>query len=442
MTAPTSWRIHHVELSENLPALAAPADGRGVYLVFWWQGVPIGDEYVRAESLPIPAAELAEIASRAVTEGVGARLFGARFRQKAPLGTAQDEGAPSVDTDALGALDRPLARLTDALEPPADVSVSVVVCTRDRPQPLAQCLAALRALDPPPDEIVVVDNASVTDETRAVAQAAPGVRYVRESRPGLDVARNAGARASTGDVVAYVDDDVEVHPGWLTGLRRGFRAPEVLAVTGLVLPAELETEAQVAFETHWSFNKGFAPITYGPAFFEAGAGKGVPVWEIGAGANMAFRRTAFDRVGWFDERLDVGAAGCSGDSEFWFRILAEGGRCRYEPSAVVFHTHRRDLDALDQQIAAYMRGAVAAHLVQFEKYRRWGDLRRPFLAVPRYYLHLLRLRLQKGKGLRTRTLAPEVRGHVSGLLFYLRNRRPPPGATAPLVATSPGTDAA
>ena len=371
-----------------------------------------------------------ETAARAAADAVGARLLGPSFPE-VPSGLVEHEGGAAVDAAALVALDRPLARLDDALGEPPDLSVSVVVCTRDRPAPLARCLRALGALDPPPDEVVVVDNASTTDETRAVAEAAPGVRYVWEPRPGLDVARNAGARASTGDVVAYTDDDVEVHPAWLAGLRRGFQDPGVWAVTGLVLPAELETEAQVVFETHWTFNKGFVPLTFGPVFFEARAGRGVPAWTIGAGANMAFRRTAFERVGGFDERLDVGAAGCSGDSEMWFRILAEGGRCRYEPSAVVFHTHRRGLGELDDQIEAYMRGAVAAHLVQYEKYGRRGDLRRPALALPRFHLRLLRRRLRRGSDSRTRTLLPEVRGWASGFVYYLRHRQAPPGATAP-----------
>ena len=429
MSAPVGWNFHHVELSGGTPTLDAAPDGRGAYVVFWWRGVPIGDWYFSPDALPMRATELAELAARLVTDAVGVRLFGARFSRGMPPGVADDEVAPPLDVAALAALDHPLARVDRALDDElhgsdaASESVSVVVCTRDRATSLARCLRALQALAPPPDEIVVVDNASATGATQAAAEAVPGVRYVHEPRPGLDIARNTGARAASGDLVAYVDDDVEVHPGWLAGLRRGFHSPEIVAVTGLVLPAELETLAQVAFETEWTFNKGFAPKTFGPAFFKATVGRGVPVWEIGAGANMAFRREVFGLVGGFDERLDVGAAGCSGDSEMWYRILAEGGRCRYEPSAVVFHTHRRELDALDRQVFAYMRGHAAALLIQYEKYHHWGDLRRLSLALPRYYLHLLRRRLRRGRDLRTRTLLPEVRGYLSGVLFYLRNRQ-------------------
>jgi len=90
---------------------------------------------------------------------------------------------------------------------------------------------------------------------------------------------------------------------------------------------------------------------------------GVPVWEIGAGANMAFRKSIFDLVGYFDERLDVGASGCSGDSEFWYRILAEGWNCFYQPKAYVYHQHREEAKDLNHQLFSYMRGQVSSLLV-------------------------------------------------------------------------------
>lgn len=433
MSEPSSWDILHLNLSDGVPALAPPSTGRGLYVVFWWNSTPLGDWYVQPESLPMTAPQATELASRVVTEAVGTRLLGPNFSPGAPPGTREDGGGHPLNLSALANLERPLAHLQERLaeDDPSDASISVVICTRDRPEHLAQCLRALQVLEEPPCEVLVVDNAPTTEATQEVVASMPGVRYVREPRAGLDIARNTGVCHSTGALIAFTDDDVEVHPGWLAGLRAGFYSPEVMAVTGLALPAELETEAQVIFEKHWSFNRGFAPRTFGSSFFERTKQRGVPVWDIGAGANMAFRREVFDEVGYFDERLDVGAAGCSGDSEFWFRILAEGWSCRYEPSAVVFHTHRKTKEGLNRQLYAYMRGHVAAHLVQYEKYRCWGDLRRPLLALPRWYLHLLRRRLRHGPDLRTRTLVPEIAGAVSGVLFYLRNRRPPNDAVAP-----------
>ena len=88
---------------------------------------------------------------------------------------------------------------------------------------------------------------------------------------------------------------------------------------------------------------------------------------------MAFRREAFERVGLFDERLGAGAAGCSEDSELWYRLLAEGHQCRYAPTAVVFHYHRTHWEELRHQTYSYMRGHVAALFFQFDRYRHWGN---------------------------------------------------------------------
>src|SRR5690606_10253863 len=98
-------------------------------------------------------------------------------------------------------------------------SISVVVCTRDRPQELRACLVALGKIDYPDYEVIVVDNASETAETSAIVEAAR-LRYVREDRPGLDWARNRGWRLARYDIIAFTDDDVLVDPMWLRGIAR------------------------------------------------------------------------------------------------------------------------------------------------------------------------------------------------------------------------------
>jgi GT2 family glycosyltransferase len=143
---------------------------------------------------------------------------------------------------------------------------------------------------------------------------------------------------------------------------------------------------------------------------------------------MAFRRSAVAAVGGFDERLDVGAAGCSGDSEMWHRLLATGGRCRYEPSAVVRHHHRRTREELLRQMYFYMRGHACALLVQFERHRSPGDLVRLFLVLPQWYgtraAKALVRRLRGVPRAADALLAPQMRGCLAGVLFYLRSRRP------------------
>jgi len=161
---------------------------------------------------------------------------------------------------------------------------------------------------------------------------------------------------------------------------------------------------------------------------------GAPVWEIGAGASMAFRRDALLRVGLFDERLDAGAAGCCGDSEIWYRILASGGTCLYEPAIIAFHTHRRSMGGLRRQLRAYMRGHVVALLIQHERTGHRGNLRRALIAMPKYYAHLVLRGLRTGWADRCKTLRDEVMGCLDGFRFYLTTPRPkrrlaPPAST-------------
>lgn len=307
---------------------------------------------------------------------------------------------------------------------PADVSV--VICTRDRPVPLAACLAALARQTVRPREVIVVDNASVSDDTRLAALAA-NVSYVREDRPGLDYARNAGALAASGDIVAYTDDDVVLHPRWIERIAATFAADDasLAAVTGLVLPAELDTEAQRQFEFHWGFGQGYQSLEFGPEFFERDLTTGCPTWQIGAGASMSFRRAALLEVGLFDERLDVGQSGCSGDSEAWHRILAAGYRCRYEPGIVAFHYHRREMADLRKQIFAYMRGHSSSVLVQFRNTGGRGNLKRVLWHLPRDYYWRWRDRVRNGVTAENLTLGEEVRGFLSGIWFFVRHPRSP-----------------
>lgn len=239
-------------------------------------------------------------------------------------------------------------------------SISVAVCTRDRPDDLRLCLIALSDLDEPPLEIIVVDNAPRTDATRKVVEsfqhspmsARTRFRYILEDKPGLDWARNRAIEEACGEIVAFTDDDVVVDPGWTRALAKNFAEnPDTMAVTGLVVPYELQTEAQYWFEELGGFGRGYNRCWYHTAvgdriaFRHGGAGK------FGTGANMAFRRCLFEKIGAFDPALDVGT--CTrggGDLEMFFRVLKTGHTLVYDPSAMVRHRHRISYGALYNQI--------------------------------------------------------------------------------------------
>jgi GT2 family glycosyltransferase len=364
-------------------------------------------------SAPIPVLHLTLDAQPEVPPP--APGFSVYWRDDVPMGAVKAFNAD------VSVADRTPLRETMAPLSGEPLPASVIICTRDRPDQLARCLLSFQNQTLAPTEIIIVDNASVDDRTKSVALEA-GVRYVREDKPGLDIARNRGAAAASCPIVVYTDDDTVLHPTWLQRMVAAFDEPAIWAVTGQILPAELETAAQAVFEKAWGLGKGYERRDYGPAFYEQTRRRGCPVWGIGAGASMAFRREVFDRFGGFDERLDVGAAGCSGDSEYWYRILSAGGICRYEPSAVIYHYHRRDFEGLARQLRAYMRGHVAALLVQYERSGELGNLRRLLLILPRVYARKLSRRVAGVHDSSTCLVGEEIRGVLEGVAYYLTSR--------------------
>lgn len=433
MLEPRLSRVVHVDLAAGLPDLSSEDAERDVLVVLWWRDIPLGQ--LELNHLGLPPRALADKIAHTIARSVGDRIFGEGFR-----GFDGGAGLPlppeSPVLNPIVELERPLGRLEAAVAASREASalaVSVVVCTRDRPEDLERCLVSLSRSTRSWKEVLVVDNGR-SPATREVAECFDFVRYLEEPHPGLSIARNAGIRAATGDVVAFVDDDTEVHPHWLERLCEGFDAPDVMCVTGLVLPAELATLGQVTFEkVLGGFGRGYHRLTYGRDFFERTRGRGAPVWKVGAGANMALRAEAFALVGDFDERLGSGAAGCSEDSELWYRLLSAGFTCRYVPDSVASHHHRRDLPGLESQAHEYLRGHVAALFVQFARHGHRGNLRRVFAAMPRHLLIALlkesaqRLLIRVGflPPLLPAPALPQALGYLRGLRFagLIRTRR-------------------
>ena len=165
--------------------------------------------------------------------------------------------------------------------------------------------------------------------------------------------------------------------------------------------------------------RGYRRCAYDANYFERTRKLTVGVWEIGAGANMAFRRELIDEIGLFDERLGAGASGCSEDSEFWYRSLAAGRTCLYEPRAVVYHHHRRDLPSLRRQMRHYMRGHMAALFVQFRNHRDVGNLIAAFVRLPSYFARCALDRLRYAND-QPPMLRAQILGYLEGLLEVRR----------------------
>ena len=179
----------------------------------------------------------------------------------------QDDGWPEPEIAALNR-NQPIpdiyspkcleAREALLADPPL---VSIIIATRERPNRLLSCLNSIFALNYTHYEIIVVDNALITSSIRdlikEIQKEWSNIRYVCETVPGLGVAHNCGLREAKGAIVAFADDDVLVDRHWLSQLVLGFSASDnVACVTGMILPAKLETETQVFLEGFGRFNKG------------------------------------------------------------------------------------------------------------------------------------------------------------------------------------------
>ncbi|QJX49057.1 glycosyltransferase [Hymenobacter taeanensis] len=406
----------HLDKEPQLPALTY--QGQGNYVVFWWKNVALGHSFIEPNQV-VSSAQWPNVILKAIEPAV------ARYAAKAGVDTAQwqvwvTQEEVSRWSEWLGTLLKPWA--PDTIQP--QVPVSVIICTRNRAASLQLCIEALNRMTCQPAEIIVVDNAPPDDSTKKVAESFANVRYVMEPSVGLSYARNAGVRNSTSDIVAFTDDDVLVHPEWVYRVWETFLDKSVFAMTGLIIAAELDTEAQQIFEKHWSFNRGYQDIAYDQAYFKRVESAGPPVWEIGAGANTAFRKEVFNRVGLFDERLGPGAAGCNDDSEMWFRVLVGGCTIQYNPRAVVYHTHRREVKDLKRQIFTYMSGFTTAALIQQKHHPRAGYAKQLYWHIPKYYGSLLRAGFPRFT-FRNRTLWAELKGIVNGLKYYYEHRNQP-----------------
>jgi GT2 family glycosyltransferase len=217
----------------------------------------------------------------------------------------------------------PAARAPVHGRAPSAADITVVVPTRDRPVFLARCLGGLTEAQRRDGlgEVLVVDSASRSTETGAVA-ARFGVRHSWQPLPGASRARNAGWQAAETPLVAFIDDDLQIQPGWTAAILDAFRDPSVAFVTGRVATPEAAGGQPQAF----GVIEGDCARTLDAST------RGV----FGGSANLVVRRNVIAAVGGFDERLGPGRWLSAGeDVELLDRLVEAGWIGRYEPAAAV-----------------------------------------------------------------------------------------------------------
>lgn len=220
-----------------------------------------------------------------------------------------------------------------------NMKITVILCTYNRAQSLALALESVAGSVLPGSiswEVLVVDNNS-SDNTREVVEEFtrryPGrFRYLFEPRAGKSHALNSGIRESSGEVLAFMDDDVTVDGRWLGNLTARLLTHEWAGSGGKILPERSFTAPPwLSLDDRYAL----APL----AMFDLGTEAG-QMDEPPFGTNMAFCREVFEKVGGF--RIDLGprpgSEMRSEDTEFGDRVMAVGLRIWYEPSAIVYHS--------------------------------------------------------------------------------------------------------
>ncbi|GIE31236.1 hypothetical protein Ait01nite_042810 [Actinoplanes italicus] len=407
-----------LEISEPLPAVGAvAADGRRVRQA--WALVrlftePLGTILVDVPERGLTPADLAAAVDAALGDVLRPRLGG--------IPVPPDGFLPASEPAFLAGRRAALAVAPD---------ITVVICTRERPGALARCLDSLLAQEYMPARVLVVDNAPATEATAEVVRSAARrgrVDYLREPRPGLSFARNAAEAATRGEIVAWLDDDELADRWWLAEVARALvENPDADVISGVIVPAELETRAQIWFEQFGGHSKGrgFKPDTFGPhtAHIQSPL---YPLPPFGTGANMTFRPGVIERIGGWDTALGAGTPAMgSEDTLAFIQVLLAGGTIVYQPAAVTHHYHRRDFAGLHKQMVGYGTGLTAAYT---------GLL----LGRPGLLWRLLRLAptalrdLTGSDSLRVSTLKDDFprelltanrRGMMAGPGAYLRGRR-------------------
>lgn len=242
--------------------------------------------------------------------------------------------------------------------------MTVVICTRDRPEGLRATLASLQRQTDPAFRVLVVDNGSPSSVSEAVVEelARPRCEYTVEPRPGLARARNRALGAVRTELVAWIDDDEIADADWVRRLKEGFaHEARPAAVCGVMLPAELAFEAQVRFEQYGGFNKGRGMA---PEVLRMGASSVVsplyPLPAFGPGGNMAFRTEALRSVNGFDPCLGAGTRSHGAEeTRVLSMLLSSGETVLHWPPAVTWHTHRREMAALRTQLYGYSASVSA-----------------------------------------------------------------------------------
>jgi hypothetical protein len=406
-------QVLDIELSEPLPSLGV--NSRRPYsealLLVRLHSYPIAQVIVSLEQ-PLSSEDLAAELWQSLAPSINT------FLKRHGLAPAASLADPQLE-----ALGLSIGSKREALLSRAHFA-SIVICSRTHADNLERCLHSLLDLEYPHYEIIVVENAPKNEATRQVAErlkaAGAPLHYVLEPSASLSLARNTALNHVKGKFVAFLGDHDVADKYWLLELAQGFeRDQKVTAVSGIVVPAELEFQAQVWSEelARHSEERGFTPES-----FDLSTPKQRPLIPFGTGSNMAFKTSALRKIG-FDTTLETMPPSGAEVSATCFDMLHAGRTVVYQPSAIVRHYHPRDVVGLQLQLHSEGVGLAVFYLHCLRK--------RPHLVatlVPKILFSVFNSK----PGLTT-TTAPEGlktakrQGFLQGLTVYARSPKPSKG---------------
>jgi O-antigen biosynthesis protein len=230
--------------------------------------------------------------------------------------------------------------------------ISVVVCTYNGGRTLRDCLTALEKLDYPNYEVVVVNDGS-SDNSAQIAAEFP-FRLITTPNRGLSAARNTGWQKSSGDIVAYIDDDAYPDAHWLRYLAMTFESSSHAAIGGPNVGPPGD-----GFIAECVLNAPGGPVH---VMLDDSHAEHVP------GCNMAFRREALGGIGGFDDQFRV----AGDDVDVCWRIQERGWTIGFSPAALVWHHRRNSVRTYWKQQFGYGKSEALLERKWPEKYNCLG----------------------------------------------------------------------
>jgi glycosyltransferase involved in cell wall biosynthesis len=237
--------------------------------------------------------------------------------------------------------------------------VSVLICTRNRPEDLAEAMPKVLAQDYPNYEVVVIDQSTHDEsEQRILARfgSDPRLRYIRTATVGLSIARNMALTEARHELCAFTDDDCDVPATWLSQIVATYtRHPETdILFSPVHIPADMQHRTDLRFPCLYFTEERV--LNYGEV--------------LGMGANMSMRKSFWQKNGPFDPLLGPGAPMPGSDEHDWlYRAHRNGAVIRLEPKNAIEHRSWREFDLWMRLTRTYAYGDGAFTM----KHLRCGD---------------------------------------------------------------------